>query len=468
MIYQLETHIAQQLKDFFDNFEFIDKAVIFGSRAKHTANPKSDIDLCIYSLEMSDEQFSKLRFELDELPILYKLDIVHFEKVNKELQDNVEKDGKVLFIKEVKLGDILDVQNGYAFNSKLFNAKKGKQLIRIRDLKNGKKTEIKYNGDFDEKFLVFRGDYLIGMDGDFICYEWKGKPSLLNQRVCRLINFEENIEPKYIFYGINKFLEKINDSTSFVTVKHISSKQIKDINFKLPTLTKQKKIAKVLDRANELITLRKESIKKLDDLSKSIFIDMFGDPVLNSKDWDIVTLDYYGTLSRGKSSHRPRNAPELYNGKYPFIQTGDLSNGNNIYLKDYKQTYSEIGIKQSKLFPINTIGIAIAANIGNTKILKREFYFPDSVVGFITESPEFCVFLIEFYRKKLEERATKTAQKNINLKILNELKVIKVPIILQNKFATIIEKIEEQKALYEQQLKLLEDNFNSLLQRSFS
>ena len=83
MIYQLETQIADILKEFFDSFDFIDKVVLFGSRAKHTANPKSDIDLCLYSLEMSDEQFSKLRFELDELPILYKLDIVHFEKLNK-------------------------------------------------------------------------------------------------------------------------------------------------------------------------------------------------------------------------------------------------------------------------------------------------------------------------------------------------------------------------------------------------
>jgi type I restriction enzyme S subunit len=318
------------------------------------------------------------------------------------------------------------------------------------------------------KKIALKNDILISVRAPV------GDINIANEKCCigrGLASIRVNdsvIDKMYLFRFLEKYKNILSNQGNGSTFNSIKKNDLENIEIPLPTLTKQKKIAKVLDRANELITLRKESIKKLKKLSKSIFIDMFGDPVLNPKGWDIVTLDYYGTLSRGKSSHRPRNAPELYNGKYPFIQTGDLSNGNNIYLKDYKQTYSEIGIKQSKLFPINTIGIAIAANIGNTKILKREFYFPDSVVGFITECPEFCVFLIEFYRKKLEERATKTAQKNINLKILNELEVIKVPITLQKKFANIIEKIEEQKVLYEKELKLLEDNFNSLLQRSFS
>ena len=85
-----------------------------------------------------------------------------------------------------KLGDCLEIQNGHAFPSKQFDADLGMQLIRIRDLKNGFTTQMKFQGEYDQRFVVNKGDLLIGMDGEFVCHEWKGEPSLLNQRVCRL------------------------------------------------------------------------------------------------------------------------------------------------------------------------------------------------------------------------------------------------------------------------------------------
>jgi type I restriction enzyme S subunit len=146
-----------------------------------------------------------------------------------------------------KIGDILEIQNGYAFDSKLFSFENGKPLIRIRDIKNGIKTETNYIGDFDSKYIVKRGDFLIGMDGEFACYEWKGDDALLNQRVCRLHNFKDEISPKFLFYGINNYLKSIEDITTFTTVKHISSKQIANIEFPLPPLSIQEKIVSKLD-----------------------------------------------------------------------------------------------------------------------------------------------------------------------------------------------------------------------------
>ena len=178
-----------------------------------------------------------------------------------------------------KLGKVLDVQNGYAFDSKLFNEEIGIQLIRIRDLKNGVITESKYSGEYDDKFLVYRGDFLIGMDGDFICYIWKGEPSLLNQRVCRLVDFSNDLEAKYVFYGINKYLEDIHKTTAFVTVKHISSKQIKDIDFPLPPLEEQKRIVAKLDilfaKIDKAIALHQKNIDEADIFMASVLNDVF-------------------------------------------------------------------------------------------------------------------------------------------------------------------------------------------------
>jgi len=97
MKYDLPQAVIDKLKSFFNRFHNIDKVDIFGSRARGDNTPKSDIDICIYSSSISSEEFSKLRAELNELPILYKIDIVHFENSNNELKANILKDSKLLF-----------------------------------------------------------------------------------------------------------------------------------------------------------------------------------------------------------------------------------------------------------------------------------------------------------------------------------------------------------------------------------
>jgi type I restriction enzyme S subunit len=117
--------------------------------------------------------------------------------------------------KNHKLDDLLEVQNGYAFNSKLFGVSKGVPLIRIRDLKGGTETETRYSGEYDDKYLVKAGDLLIGMDGEFGCYEWRGGDALLNQRVCRLERFSGKLLPRFLLYGLNSYLKEIEDVTGY-------------------------------------------------------------------------------------------------------------------------------------------------------------------------------------------------------------------------------------------------------------
>ena len=196
---------------------------------------------------------------------------------------------------------------------------------------------------------------------------------------------------------------------------------------------------------------------------------MFGDPVTNPKNWEKVDFASIGTLERGKSKHRPRNDPALLGGEYPLIQTGDVANSNG-YLTTYKSTYSELGLKQSKIWSAGTLCITIAANIAKTGILTFDACFPDSVVGFINNDKsniEYVKFWMGFLQKTLEDSAPMAAQKNINLKILRELEVPLPSIDLQNLFGERLIKIEKQKTLAQQALKKSEDLFNSLLQQVF-
>lgn len=96
MIANIPSDILKELQEFFDKFDFIDKVEVFGSRARGDNKLKSDIDLCVYSLQMSREEFRDLRHEINELPILYYIDIVHFEKISDALKENILRDGKLL------------------------------------------------------------------------------------------------------------------------------------------------------------------------------------------------------------------------------------------------------------------------------------------------------------------------------------------------------------------------------------
>ncbi|MCT7591739.1 restriction endonuclease subunit S [Aliarcobacter butzleri] len=288
----------------------------------------------------------------------------------------------------------------------------------------------------------------------------------INQQINAIIP-NENINFKYLAYAIKKIKPILVDRANAPVVPIINKTDFGKFSIPIPLLQQQEKIVKVLDLTSNLIEKQKELLEKYDLFLKSKFIEMFGDPISNPMGWEVVKLGNYGTLARGKSAHRPRNAPFLYGGKYPFIQTGDITKKGSIYLRDFKQTYSEEGIKQSKLFSENTIAITIAANIGDAKVLSFDCYFPDSVVGFNVEIPLFVVYLLSFYKYKLEQESTQTAQKNINLQVLNNLDVIKPEIELQNKFASIVEKIETIKEKENQKLKQFEDLHNSMMNKAF-
>ncbi len=227
--------------------------------------------------------------------------------------------------KHVRLGDVLEVQSGFAFKTEFFTQNEGVPLIRIRDLPNAD-TKINYCGPFRDDFLVLNGDYLIGMDGTFECYRWKGGRALLNQRVCRLRNFHHTIDPEYVYFGIQRELREIENTTAFVTVKHISAGQIANINFPCPPLPEQRRIVDILYRAESIVRLRREAQKKAAELIPALFTDLFGDPVTNPKGWPIQRLDNVSQVISGATKGRrltPNQAIEL-----PYMRVANVKDGH--------------------------------------------------------------------------------------------------------------------------------------------
>lgn len=238
----------------------------------------------------------------------------------------------------------------------------------------------------------------------------------------------------------------------------------------LPKLAEQRRIVDLLSRAEGIVRLRREAQAAARAVIPALFVDMFGDPATNPKGWPVHAFGQVGSLDRGKSRHRPRDAAELYGGPYPFIQTGDVANSGGRITR-YVATYSEAGLQQSRLWPTGTLCITIAANIAKTGILTFDACFPDSVVGFVpgnNVTTRYVQGWLSFLQPTIEANAPQAAQKNINLEILRALPIPVPPLDLQQIF---VDRVIAMESIVSQQaygLNASEQAFTSILARSFT
>ncbi len=194
--------------------------------------------------------------------------------------------------------------------------------------------------------------------------------------------------------------------------------------------------------AEEKAKLVKEGkIKKSKPLSE---IDLDKVPFEIPDSWAWARFSELGEFARGKSKHRPRNDPALFNPPiYRLVQTGEVARAGNIIL-EYHSKYSEVGLAQSRMWSKGTLCITIAANIADSAILGFDACFPDSVVGFTPVEPlhsaRYLLFFMKTARQQLLEYAPATAQKNINLEILES---VYIPIPPLNEQEKIIQTVDE-------------------------
>ena len=249
------------------------------------------------------------------------------------LDDIVASGNSLLAIKphwqRVRLGDVGQVLNGYAFKAELFTREGGMPLIRIRDVGSAA-SETFYSGDYDERYVVNAGDLLVGMDGDFNCARWRGPRSLLNQRVCKITVDEALYLPRFLDYVLPGYLKAINDATSSITVKHLSSRTIQDIPLPLPPMEEQREIVAELEkqfsRLDEAVANLQRVKANLKRYKASVLNDAVeGRLVESDSPAALVKLGSVANLIDPQPSHR---TPPTHPDGVPYIGIGDvLENG---------------------------------------------------------------------------------------------------------------------------------------------
>ena len=352
-------------------------------------------------------------------------------------------------VEDASGGNVKTKQNDYAEQGSFAIVDQGKPLIA---------------GYTDDPVALCKARLPVVVFGDHTrCLKYVDFPFGMGADGVKILRPRVELDVKFLYHYLRQL--KLPDGGYDRHFKYLKRESVP-----VPPLEEQRRIAAILDQAETLRTQRRQALAHLDTLTQSLFLDMFGDPVANSQGLPIVKFGDVGTLDRGISKHRPRNSPELLGGNHPLVQTGEVSNCDG-YIRSYTHTYSDIGLRQSKLWPAGTLCITIAANIAKTGILTFDACFPDSVVGFRADDSatvEYVRVWLSFLQKALEDSAPESAQKNINLAILRGLNIPLPPLPLQQTFATRIQAIEALKATHRTALAQLDALFASLQQRAFA
>ena len=352
-----------------------------------------------------------------------------------------------------KLIDICDIQYGYAFDSACFTEDDSYlPLVRIRDVKRGF-SETFYSGEYPEEYVIHKGDLIVGMDGEFNIARWKSIDALLNQRVCKL-KAKEGTNEEYLRFALVKALKTIEDKTAFVTVKHLSAKELNKLELDMPGIEEQNVRAESMAKLEKVISHRKEELSALDNLIKARFVEMFGNPVTNEKGWNQKQLGEITTkLGSGAT---PKGGKEAYQEDgITLIRSMNVHNG----LFEYKELAHISEEQATKLDNVTIEENDVLLNITGASV-ARSCVVPSKILPARVNQhvciircnqrivPEFLNRLLidDNYQRLLWSIARGGATREaITKQQVESLKIIVPPIELQNQFADFVHQVDKSK-----------------------
>ena len=363
----------------------------------------------------------------------------------------------------MKIGDICDILNGYAFKSSKY-VDDGIRVIRITNVQKGfvEDTNPQYYPVSEqweiEKYMLHEGDLLISLTGNvgrvgLLSAELL--PAALNQRVaCIRIRNPAVIYKPFLFHLLNSdyFENRCIFASQGVAQKNMSTEWLKEYQIPSFSMDKQMEIASIFDKIDALIVSRKEQVRNLDQVVKSRFIELYGDPLIEDDRYPRVPL---GSLAEVGSSKRIFEKEYVSEG-IPFYRTKEiveLSKGNRITTElfitkeRYDEIRSEYGVPQKGDLLISAVG-----TIGVIWIVdgKNDFYFKDGNLLRVSATekfvPEYLKHLLEALISAYKsEMSSGTAYAALTISALKEMMVYDVPHAEQEQFAAFVEQTDKSK-----------------------
>lgn len=339
--------------------------------------------------------------------------------------DHFMPDSAEFGIPYLMIGDLKDLSSSIDWDSS--------KKISIEDYK---KLSIKSRPQIGD--IIFARYASIGTT----CYIDTDRDFLVSY-ACLTIHPSDLIIGKFLSYYLksSSFAEDVLRRTNSNTQGNVGKDSLVNATIVLPSIIEQTQIVNFLDAKcsdiNAMLSKTRSSIEEYKKLKQAVITQAVTKGVRGEremkdsgvewvgeipKEWVCEKIKYATSISRGLFNHRPRNDERYYNGKYPFIQTGDVANATK-YIVSYSQTLNELGKSVSKEFPKGTLTMTIAANVGDVAILNFDAYFPDSVVGFVPNKNIRTLYLFYVFSAMKDEfirTAIKSTQLNLNIDRVKE------------------------------------------------
>jgi type I restriction enzyme S subunit len=371
----------------------------------------------------------------------------------------------------------------YGFTQSSSKIEVGPKFLRITDIQDNKVNWEKVpfceiSNSEKPTYLLDDGDLVFARTGATV-----GKSFLLKGNIPEAIfasylirlRFPKSILDKYIWYFFQSplYWKQIGVNQVGTGQPNVNGTVLGSLRIPISPFAEQHRI---VSKIEELFSSLDKGVESLRTAQQQLKV--YRQAVLKwafDKSWIFEPFSKIAYIKRGRSKHRPRDAKELYGGRYPFIQTGEIRAANGGTVRSFEQTYSEIGLAQSKLWPEGTLCLTIAANIGETAFLGFDACFPDSVVGITPKddrlNPKFINYYLQKTKQEIDRQASATAQKNINVEFLEKL-LIPLPDLPNQNLAvleietrlSVCDKIEES---IEQSLQQAEALRQSILKKAF-
>lgn len=371
-----------------------------------------------------------------------------------------------------RLGDIATYINGYAFKPS-DRGEVGLPIIRIQDLTGNSYDLAYYNGAYPEKIEINNGDVLISWSASLGVYIWNNGKALLNQHIFKVVFDKIEVDKNYFVFAVQYYLKEMQRHAHGATMKHIIKKDFDNTRIPFPSLEQQENISKILLKTKQLINAHQQEIDKFDELIKARFVEMFGTPFVNEKEWDckiigdVVTEVRYGT-----------SRPAVDGGKYAYLRMNNLTDDGYLDLSNLKHIDipdEEIGkciVRKGDVLFNRTNSAEL---VGKTAMfdLDEEMVIAGYIIRVRLKPcllPEvFSQYMNLKPLKKLLRSMAKGAvnQANINAQELQSIEVYVPDIELQREFVAFKKQIDKLKAAVKKALDEAQLLFDSLMQEYF-
>lgn len=374
-----------------------------------------------------------------------------------------------------KLPELCSIQYGYAFDSACFTEDHAYlPLVRIRDVKRGY-SETFYSAHYPSDYIIDNGSLLVGMDGEFNIARWKGGKALLNQRVCK-ITAKENVSEEYIRFALSRALKEIENRTAFVTVKHLSAKELNQLEIYIPDFDTQVERSETLLRIENIISIRQQQLQKLDELVKARFVELFGDPEINPNNYPVCQLSNFIVFltsgSREWAQYCADDGTEWFitikNVKDCHIETDNMQPINAPDNAEAKRTR----VREGDLL------ISITADLGRTGVVTKEIaehgaYINQHLTCIRLKqdvlNPLYVAYFMESLagKEQFESKNQRAVKAGLNFDSINSLRLLVPPMDEQSAFVAFIEQTDKSKAAVQKALDEAQLLFDSLMQKFF-